>query len=125
MTRSFTSPQIDRSVATMRSSVRPDGALGRVLDRHDRVVGLTAVDTAEDVVERRERHRLDEGAEMLGHGGVAERPGRTEIRDAHRLLERAARRHDLAEHARHRVVRQRTRVVGVQAAKHLRLRSGR
>ena len=124
LTRSLTSPQIESSVATMRSMRAADGAFGRILDRHHGVVRLAAVDRAEDVVERRRRHRLDERAEVLGDRGVAERAGGPEVGDAQRLLERAARRHDLAEHAGDGSLRQRPGVRRVQAREHLRLALG-
>ena len=50
-----------------------DGAFGRILDRHDRVVGLPAFGRAEHVVDRRERLGVDELTEMLRHRRVRER----------------------------------------------------
>ena len=56
----------DREVVSSNKVERAsDRAFGRILDRHDRVVGLPALDRAEHVVDRRARHRVDEAAEML------------------------------------------------------------
>ena len=100
LTRSFTSPRHRESVSTMKIHRAAHRALGRVLDGHHAVVGLAALDRAKDVVERGQRDGVDERSEVLVHGRVAERSGRTEIRHAQRLLERAARRHHLPEDPR-------------------------
>ena len=99
-------------------------ALGRVLDRDHRIVGLTRLRGAKDLVDRRAGLGLDEAPEVLGDRRVRKRSGGTEIRDAQRLLERETRRHHLAEDTGNRFVRQRSAVFRLQPREDLGLALG-
>ncbi len=101
-----------------------DGALRGVLDGNHAVVGPARLARAENLVDARARQRIDELAEMLADGRVAERARRTEVCDAQALLECQACRHHLAEDADDRRVGQRAAVALAQPREHLRLAVG-
>src|SRR2546426_6531681 len=96
------------------------GALGRILDRHDSVIGAPTLAGAEHLVDRAAGLGDYGIAEMTHDRGVAIRAGRSQIRHRHLLLQRETSRHDLAKDAAHRGIRQRSAVLCLHAAKHLR-----
>ena len=101
-----------------------DGSFGRVLNGHDSVVGLPALGGAKDFVDRRVGVRIDELTEVTRDRCVTECSGRAQVRDTQALLEREARRHDLPEHARDRVVGERPAVLDREPRQDLRFALG-
>ncbi len=95
--RSTTSPQIFRGRRQQQVHRAADRAFGRILDRHDGVVGVTGLDLAEDIIDGRLRQQARRMAEMLGRRRLGEGAQRAEEGDAERLFERQAGRHHLAE----------------------------
>ncbi len=108
--------QVGRAHEVERSS---DRAFGGILDRHDRIVGLAALDGAEDLIDRRIRRRVDERAEVLRDRRVAECSRGSQVGNAQLLLERQACRHDFAEYAGHGRVGQRSGVGRHEPREHL------
>jgi hypothetical protein len=88
--RNLTSPTIVSGVWHMRSKVA-DRALGRILDRHHRIIGLAGLGCAKHFIDRRARLGLDQVPEMLAHRGMAEGARRAEVGDSQLLLERETR----------------------------------
>ncbi len=75
--RSLISPQIDERRLAHEVERAADRAFGRILDRHDRVVGLAALRRAEHLVDRRAAApRRRTAPKCLRDRGVAERARR-------------------------------------------------
>ena len=72
-------------------------AFGRVLHRHDAVIGVPVLDLVKDGGDRVDRNDRGGRPELRPHRLVGERPERTEAGDPQRFFQRQARRHDLAE----------------------------
>lgn len=96
-------------------------AFGRILDGRDAECSRTCLDRAEHLVDRRTRQPFDRLAEILEHRLFAVRADRPEECDVDRLLERAARGHDLAPDGADVLARERPRAHVLQARDHLQL----
>ena len=87
-----------------------DHALGGILDRDDTEIAGTRFDLAEDLPDGRQGEGLHRMAEVLDRRGLSEGPGRAEIGDVERALERQTGGHDLAKEPRDLFAVERTRI---------------
>src|SRR5204863_4366013 len=71
-------------------------AVDRVLDGGEAVVGVPALDSAEDAVDGGERLEGDAGAEVAGGGEVGEGAGGAEVGDGEAAVEGGGAAHNLA-----------------------------
>ncbi|CAJ3909917.1 Uncharacterised protein [Burkholderia pseudomallei] len=94
-------------------------AFRRILDRHDAERRGARLDRAEHLVDRRARQPLDRLAEVVEHRLFAIGADGPEERDVYRLLEIAARRHDLAPDRADVLARERPGAHVLQARDHL------
>ena len=121
---SSTSAQIRSGDVMKQSSVWLTMPSVRVLDRHDAVVRCLRFDFAEYLVDRRDRTRRCEMAELFDGRRFGVGAGRSEIGDRQRLFERETARDDLAKQMRHVVVGQRSGVVAFDPRQNLRFALG-
>ena len=98
-----------------------DGALGRVLYRHDAKIRIRSLHLVEHLIDRGKRQRAHRVAEVRQHRRLRECALRPEEGHLERLLLRKTRRHDFPKEAQHLLIPQRPLIALAGHAQNLRL----
>ena len=101
-----------------------DHAFAGIFHRHNAEVRTAGFDQAKDLLDARNRLGFDQAAKMLDRRGVGIGALRPQERNLEGLFECEANRHDFAENARNRIVRERPLVALLDLAQHLRFAFG-